>query len=1062
MLDFLKQTEDAEIVVSNTYLSGFYEIIDRIKQKTNQNKFENIILVVPDKFSLNAEQIFMERIGLSSVFNVWLTTLSRLVSKVCADDEKKFSVLTKNSGTMLVSHIIHKNIDKISTYKKISNNYSLAETMYNVINLLKSSGVTPEELKKNFGDTNFGLKIKDIYLIYNEYEKSMKEHIDTITRLQMFDEKIKNDDYIKNSHIFFAMFESFTNVQLNSLTNLAKNAKSFCVSMCANTLQPNHYIYDNSLFYRLKDYFDNVHISYKITNTTAKLNSRNNFLANNFLSYSTDKKFETDNIRIMECDNVSEEVRYVANRIKFLVTEKKYTFDDVNVAVNGLGDYSTEIEKIFAEYNLPFYIDSSRTMTDHFFVKALFQIANFVCGEKSISNAISIVKYPLFDIEYQKKCDFENYCKKYNIFGEALYSRFEQDDDLRENAELVRNFVFDKIEVFEKELCISKNTQSFKNTLINYLNSIPANTVLQNYAERQIDIIQKQIDVSVYEKFMNALDDCDSLLSLNEMPKEMFFDMLKSVLSSINLQTVPLRCDAVFVGDASQSTYYPRNILFVMGSSDSRMPSYQSDAGTITDDEIEKFVSTKRISPTIKELNKREKFKLFNLILLPSDLLELSFSVLVNGKIEQKCDFVASLQSIITQNGIPLKVQKYAFEEQKILDDSNPNLLAYMVGTTKNAVRLSISKESKVKYLLNRDFHEMLNDEKIKYLDSPSRFNLSDAKKYLFDNDKTSISQVEKYFRCPFLQFVEHGISPKENQKFELKANDVGTILHSVAQKFVNKFIEKNFSNENVEKLSKDIFNEIMSQKKYKSFTKNKYYLSMLEEEAVRFCKAIKYQIDSSDFKPVFTEKYFDNYTLKNGLKFSGVVDRVDVYNNLIRIIDYKTGSEKFSFKNLYYGLKLQLVAYMKVLAEKLNQDVIGTMYMPVKNKFGDFFDGEFKSYKLDGIFLNDEGIIKHLDKNLIENSKSDIIAVEYTKNGELSKRNLSHILSREELLKITEYSFNVLTKALDEMIDGYIEPKPYYDNISPCEFCKFKSLCHYQISKIGYRKFENKDKSSF
>src|SRR5574344_2526511 len=121
----------ANIILSNTYLSGFYKTIEKIKTLTEKDKFENIILVVPDKFSLNAEQLFLEKMGMDSNFNVWVATFSRLISKVIGENDKNFTVLSKNSGTMLVGEIIQKNADKISTYKKLANNYSLAETMYN-------------------------------------------------------------------------------------------------------------------------------------------------------------------------------------------------------------------------------------------------------------------------------------------------------------------------------------------------------------------------------------------------------------------------------------------------------------------------------------------------------------------------------------------------------------------------------------------------------------------------------------------------------------------------------------------------------------------------------------------------------------------------------------------------------------------------------------------------------------------------------------------------------------------------------------------------------------------
>ena len=35
--------KNVDIVVSNTYLSAFYDIIDCIKKRTEENKFENII-----------------------------------------------------------------------------------------------------------------------------------------------------------------------------------------------------------------------------------------------------------------------------------------------------------------------------------------------------------------------------------------------------------------------------------------------------------------------------------------------------------------------------------------------------------------------------------------------------------------------------------------------------------------------------------------------------------------------------------------------------------------------------------------------------------------------------------------------------------------------------------------------------------------------------------------------------------------------------------------------------------------------------------------------------------
>ena len=258
--------KEVDFVVSNTYMSSFYAVLDKIAEITNKDKFQNIILVVPDKFSMNAEQLIFEYLKTNSLFNVWTTTLSRLEKKVLLGYENGLNVLTKQSGTLLVGKIVLQNADKLLTYKKVCNQFAFAENMFNTINLLKSSGITPDELLLNIDNSNFGNKIKDIYTIYNEYEKALgKDNLDTVTRYELFDKVSKNNNYIKNSDVFFAMFDSFTNAQISLLTNLSQTAKSLTIGCCYNVLQGNKNIYDNVVFQRLNNAFESCAIKTKIS-----------------------------------------------------------------------------------------------------------------------------------------------------------------------------------------------------------------------------------------------------------------------------------------------------------------------------------------------------------------------------------------------------------------------------------------------------------------------------------------------------------------------------------------------------------------------------------------------------------------------------------------------------------------------------------------------------------------------------------------------------------------------------------------------------------------------------
>ena len=82
----------AKIVVSNTYLSSFEKVVFDAISLSKKDKFANIILVVPDKFSLNAEQLLFAQTQNQSFFNIWTTTLSRLVGKVLQNEDKNYKI----------------------------------------------------------------------------------------------------------------------------------------------------------------------------------------------------------------------------------------------------------------------------------------------------------------------------------------------------------------------------------------------------------------------------------------------------------------------------------------------------------------------------------------------------------------------------------------------------------------------------------------------------------------------------------------------------------------------------------------------------------------------------------------------------------------------------------------------------------------------------------------------------------------------------------------------------------------------------------------------------------
>lgn len=1062
--------KQANIVVANTHLASFCAILEKIKQATKQNPMQNIILVVPDKFSLNAEQMIFDVLQTNSLFNVWITTLTRLEKKVLQNAEQGLNVLTKQSGTMLVAKIILQNADKLKTYKKVANQFSFAQNMFNTINLLKSSNITPAELVQNIDNTNFGGKIKDIHTIYQAYEQALgSDKLDTVTRFELFDKVAKTDDYIQNSDIYFAMFESFTNAQMSLLAGLCKSAKSLTVGACYNNFQANKHCYDNVVFQRLNNHFDASGISTNVQFCNAKLSGEQNHILNNLLSFDNVKPIETNNVKIVECENIEQEIRYIASKIKYFVMEKGYRFEDINVAINGLDDYATTLCKIFDEYSFSYFVDTNKTLDQHYFAKTLLQIFDFVCGKNTLIDAVSIAHSPLFQICANDLATFENFCQKHNIMGNEFFASFciEKSPE-NQIAEQVREKVFQKIAKFKQSLQNLTTFGQYVDAILDFVNSINAQQTIDTYSQNQ-DIIDKNADQQVYAKFVDLLTQSTQILSQDQMSLEFAFDIIKSGLASVNLKSAPIKSNSIFVGDASASTFLPQKALFVAGATQTRMPSCSVDAGTITDAEINNFKSKSNISPTIKEINKREKFKIFNLLLCFKQNLELTFSMLINGEVQLESEFVGGIKKLFLTNGAPLCNLSYNSVPLLIFEDSDHMLPSYFVGTTHNAVKIAKSDRqeySTIKFMLQNNLKQHLKEQEMLYFEDDSRFNISCTKQTMFPNGNTKVSQVEKYFNCPFLQFVDYGIRPQQHKTYELKALDVGNILHKIAQLFVNECIDKNFDNIDAQKLAKQCFDKVINYVEYKHLKNKQFELENLRQEATRFCSAIKYQIDNTDYKPQQTEFKFQDYVLPNGITIKGFVDRLDICKstNAFRVVDYKTGKEKFSFANAYFGLKTQLIVYLKILQDILKKQPVSAVYMPVKNTFDTKLKTPFEDYKLDGIILDDQGVIARMDKQLLQSNRSDIINFTLKKDGEPYAYCQSNLLSLDQLQDIMDYCQKILCAAVDEMLQGYIMPKPYaHGKKNPCEFCEYKSVCHYEIEREGFRNIKiAKDKTSF
>lgn len=1022
------------IIISKTNLSSFENMINNNKSMF-EDKFSSNFILVPDKFTLNAEKLIFELLNIKSTFNIDVVSFNRLAYKVF--NKANLNVLSKRKGIILINKIILENRDKIKTFNKLVGKNGLTENIYETIMQFKSSGILPSEVSTNDINSHLKGKLDDIKLIYNEYENYLsKGYIDEPHRLTLLKERIKTSDLIKTSSIFIGMFDDFTYLQTQVIKELILNAKNVVIALSANSFQSNSDIYINENLQKIISICKQNNFDYNIENLNTDETQEIKQIQNNLFAITKKQKINTENIKLINFDNINDEIEFVCKTIKAFINIKGYNYKDFNVAVGGLANLTNNISNIFNKYELPFYIDDSNSLQSSVLFKFIISILECYRTDFSKNKLFNLIKSPFIRYDNEIKNTFENYINKYGLDYSKIFEEFkyEKEKSYFNDIEKFRIKITNILKKVSQIFTGSKFSYEFSDGIIELLNFVEYENTINELLDLELNLlIKKNLQVS-FDKFVTLIRDIDSVFE-QKITVEDYIEMLLSMMQSECFKNIPIQADMIMIADASAGYFYKNDFMFVINSVEGIIPCYKNDCGIITDNEIERLTSKNILSPSIQFINKKEKNKIFNLLCTFKQKLFITYSTYNTGENNLPSEIVLQFKDMF--NNVTINQKEIYTYFAKEFGKSNAER-CYM-GIFNNAVLNNV--------LNTRDINlqDCLNDEQLfKRLTYKLDYKIEKS-----SQDKVSISKIEKYNKCPFYSYCQDSLNLKEKELDGIKVIDVGTILHSVAELFGEYCINNNINEKEIEQIAIEIYNKVLENDNYSHLKINNLEYLSLKNESINLCKVIYYQTQNSDYKISKLEYKFKNFKVGDIL-LSGIIDRIDETEDYFNIIDYKTGKDKFSFADVYTGKKLQLIVYSYIYERLTNKQNSGFYYMPISNKFISTQEDFYKKYKLSGVTLNNQGVIKRIDKKLVSQNESDIINVKYTKSGEISKYCLNNILSNQELVSLKEYSINMLKQTYKELQSGNIEALPLEDS---CKYCPYYSICGFNYLRQGERK---------
>ena len=597
-------------------------------------------------------------------------------------------------------------------------------------------------------------------------------------------------------------------------------------------------------------------------------------------------------------------IGYVSNEIIKLTRDEGYRYKDIRIvcADDALKD---NLRGIMGAYGLDIFVDRKIVISNTPVFRYIVALTELPIRRYRFEDVMSLIRTGLAGVTREDADAFENYCIRYNVSGERLFTReyFSAEGKykammyregrripageylwenviervlipLRESATLIYN---EKL-LSGKAMELAKHTDSLS-AIIKYL------------AEELVD--RKDADrasalVRGYSEVMSLL--VQFTTPMNDVPidQEAFLSLLKIDMRNKVQATIPLMVDSVEIVSPDQAYITPCKVMFLIGATAENFPYSKVTEGIMNSEELARLSSDSGV-----ELP--DKVKTRN----TSDLIT---SALMFGTVREKIyvvrDAASSESSVFT------------------------HFAKYSADYADNVFKMETAGKGVEKR------HDFLNSDISKeHMDE-----------LLDDHMSVSVSSIETFNTCHMQYMLQYilGVKKREDGR-EIKANVMGTIIHHMFEVSLRDIVQTCETPASLGEYAQTLRNDdaLLHEVAQKAFidycdSSENYYEKtpgfavnpgrkavrlfeyvlpiMLDEACASNVVPYKFEMDlRNSSNPL-------KITTKGGreISFAGFIDRVDIdpETNKARIIDYKTGDKKIELKKTLAGLQTQLFAY--------------------------------------------------------------------------------------------------------------------------------------------------------
>lgn len=1067
----------------------------------------DVFLLVPDQFTLQAERNAFACMNADALLELEIVSRSGFARRIVAREGAPGGVAADKYGRfMLLTSLLLKEQQEGGIFASVRKKNSFISLINDMISDLKQYDVSPAELAEIENslsdDAVLREKISDVRVIYEKYEELLSgKYLDSEDFLRIVSEKIYGSELVK-SHIFWIDgFDYMTPKLLSMVEAIACTAPEVNIVFTGDD----------------RDGEEQFAVFQKMRRSLKEMAERGGIP---YREHAIPEKYRKNaappQVNLTVCSDFYAEAETAAVRIMELVREKGMRYRDIVVICNDAEVRGSVFRRVFDRYGIPLFIDRKTGILQNPAVEFIFAMMDIVRGGRQFHDVFRMIKTGFSPVSRDECDELENYCEKYRIRSGRwkkpfVYGHREEGEEKLERLNALREkadgFMHRAEVLFRDRKTVREKTEALYLFLAETARMPQKIDAARASLEEDDEFEHAESAAQIWKTILAIFDQIVEVIGEEEMSDEEYAQILTQGFTEVEIGLLPTTNDQIIFGTMQRTRTGNMKALFVCGANEGVLPETSSSWGIFTEEE-KQFIGEKnrRICSTDELRDMEQQLSVYKMISKAEDYLFVSWAEMdTEGGELRPSELVQQLRE---RSGAAKGLKTAELSESRDImcgrpsgliqsrEGALPHLAEALRKSAAGEVLDDVWKTAALFYERDASFE---NVKKGLFFDNKVERLEKETVKELYGRGISkelvlSASSLERFCRCPFSFLVAYGLRPHEERSFEADLRSIGDIYHSCLMRLSEYLTDEgteitdpasrwmNITEEECRKLTDrfaEEFSETYREGVFRQEGRGNYIRSRVKEVCFRTAWMMVRQVQCGRVKSVCFEKRFGlrpdavfppvriDLGEEGTVSIEGMIDRVDILSpdegedgeprrNYIRIIDYKSGGDRFSLDEVRSGFRLQLMLYLKGAMGGIEESFpAGVFYFRIPDQMAEVSDvtGEQveeavlehlkKATKLDGALLSDEDVIGCMDGSGFT-GYSDIIPVRRNKkDGGLTGANL---LTEEEFALLIDENDRNLRRAAAGFASGRADISPIKNGTSDaCRYCGYRSICTIQ-----------------